>query len=696
MDIRRLLATSQVSTRLVALCVSMLVVSAISFGLLFYILTSQRTDHARQSEQERRLNVISQFAANFLSVRHAGGQLNSARLLGDANKIAAAKAQVDQAYVAFYAALADLGQFDPSSEATIRTAIDPVPGLVERAVAAFSEGREDRETLALLQRNMDIIDRTLRSATQVQVEKTQALREAADSRGVRGLRAAFVLMALMALAQGLLIWTVLRSILRPMRITIEAIRQVNEGAIALDLPPLRHDEFGEVARAVAHFRDRADKLFRLAYLDGLTGLGNGAHLQEQLSHLLAEVPRAGEVVALLLVDLDRFRAINDRHGVYRADRYLCEIASRLQRFVPPRGEVFRVGSDKFALVLTRLPGEALHSELQNEAEMLARAIAEPFAVASEVLTTTATIGIATSERDGGSDAQLLRSAEVAVEASKRHGRGRIRFADGSQTQRMRQRHVIANEINRGIAQNQFELHYQPIVDYARRRVVAAEALLRWRHPVRGLLTAGHFIEVAEEEGLIVRLGDESLRLAHEQARRWQNNGFQMRQAVNLSARQLQDGELLERLRHLRAATGLADCMIDLELTESALFDNSESTRGMLDVIRSQGYRLGLDDFGTGYSSLSYLLRLPIDKIKIDRQFVSDLEHKPKALALTVTTLAMAQSLDLAVVAEGVETRSQAELLLLEGCALQQGFYFSKALPPDEFMVWARAYDLEVQ
>lgn len=338
-----------------------------------------------------------------------------------------------------------------------------------------------------------------------------------------------------------------------------------------------------------------------------------------------------------------------------------------------------------------VPSESRLSDLQKIAESMLRSVSEPYALGSEVVISSMSVGIGISPEDGNTPDLLIGSAEAALHTAKRAGRNKIRFAGGQQTSAMRRRAALATDIARGLDLEEFELFYQPIIDYAERRVVGAEGLVRWRHPSRGLLNASEFIDAAEEEGLITRIGEHCLRLAHNQISDWQSRGIELRLAVNVSAQQVQDDSLLKILRDLHVGSDAAGS-IDLELTESALFDHSDQTRSMLDEIKRLGYRLGLDDFGTGYSSLSYIQRLPIDKIKIDRQFVATMDSRPQALAVVTAILSMARALHLDVIAEGVETEAQAARLLEVDCFLQQGFLYSRAVPPREFEKWVAAYE----
>jgi len=503
----------------------------------------------------------------------------------------------------------------------------------------------------------------------------------------------------MILADGivgvLLVLIVVRSIIRPLQAVTVALGQVNAGKREIDLPPVSGDEFGQMALALAQFRDGAEKLRRLAYHDPLTALGNRAKLEESLQAALQPRPPNEERTALFYFDLDNFRSVNDRLGHKAGDQYLCEAVTRLQRLLPAGTELFRYGGDKFIALIGDGPAaDAPDLRLREIADRALHGVAEPYRIGSDLLHMSVSIGIAVSPGDGPSAEHLISSAEAAGHAAKRSGRNNARFAGGQLTGLLRRQLALAGEIGRGLERNEFELFYQPIVDVENHQVVGAEALVRWRHPQRGLLLPGEFIQVAEDEGLIKALGERCLRIVHAQLRQWRGQGHEFRVAVNLSARQVQDAQILERLDELRKDDAAAAAMIELELTESVLFDSSESTRKTLEEIKRLGYRLGMDDFGTGYSSFGYLQRLPIDKIKIDRQFVADLGVSRQAEAIVSAMLALSQKLDLQIVAEGVETLLQMRMLHSQGCRLQQGFLFAPALPTLEFERWAAAYQLD--
>ncbi|MDB5978678.1 MAG: hypothetical protein JWR07_5438 [Nevskia sp.] len=681
--------------RLLGLCLALLTIFGGSSLLLGYLIQRNQTEQQAQQEQYRRFEIIqaTQQAINLL--RHNGGQLNSAILLKDAQLESQMRQALDQSRRDVDVQLVRLGSFDPASTRVIESALNEMPQYVQTAIAAIAAGKqaEAAPVLAELQRRLNLIEGTLAAASQREHLLAERIQREARERGVLAMRIAISMIVAGGIVGVLLVLIVLRSIIRPLQITTDALRQVNAGQLDIDLPPFRDDEFGQMALALRQFRDGAEKLRRLAYQDPLTGLGNRARLEESLQASLALQRQPDERLALFYFDLDNFRSVNDRLGHKAGDLYLCEAAARLRRLLPPGTELLRYGGDKFIALIE--DGTALDDapdlRLRLIADRVLLGMVEPYRTGSELLHMSVSIGIAASPGDGTSAEHLINSAEAAGHAAKRSGRNNARFAGGQLTGQLRRQLALAGEIGRGLELDEFELFYQPIIDVELHRVIGAEALVRWRHPERGLLLPGEFIQVAEDEGLIKALGERCLRLAHAQLRSWREQGLEFRMAVNLSARQLQDGKLLQQLDALRREDAAAAAMIELELTESVLFDSTENTRKMLEEIKRLGYRLGMDDFGTGYSSFAYLQRLPIDKIKIDRQFVVNLGISRQAEAIVSAMLALSQKLDLAIVAEGVETTQQMRILSEQGCRLQQGFLFSPALPVAEFMRWAEAY-----
>lgn len=680
--------------KLLALSWGLLLIFASSGLVLGYLIQRNQTEQTVLREQYRRFEIIQALQEAIGRYRHFGGQLNSAILVKNTQQEAELRPEQVRARTDVDAQLVRLGSFDAASQRTMSDALRTVEEDSHRGLQFLMAGNK-AEALPIIddvQRRLTLVDSTLAAVGARERARTEDVFVEAHARAALAIRLALAILATSFAGGTTLVLLVVRSIVRPLQVTTQAIRQVNAGELDIRLPPLSRDEFGEVALALRQFRDGAEKLRRLAYQDALTGLGNRAALEEGLEAALAQW-RGGQLqVALFYFDLDQFRLVNDRFGYRAGDQYLCEAASRLRRFIPAEAELYRYGGDKFIAVDTT-PGDAPPAAdgLGRMANAVLRGLSEPYLLGSTLLNMSVSIGIAAAPEDGHTAEQLISSAEAAGHAAKMSGRNNARFAGGMLSGQLRRRQVLAGDIRRAVEQGEFELFYQPIVDVRLRHVVGAEALVRWRHPERGLLAPDDFIQPAEEAGLIVAVGERCLQMAHSQLRLWRARGLELRVAVNLSGRQVQDAKVLEPLAQLRQDDAAAAAMMDLELTESVLFEPSETTRHALDQIRKLGYRLGMDDFGTGYSSFSFLRWLPLDKIKIDRQFVEDMAVSRQSAAIISAMIALAGRLDLEVVAEGVETPQQMEALLAQGCKLQQGFLFSPALPAAEFERWVAAY-----
>ena len=676
--------------KLLALSFGLLGIFASSGMVLGYLIERNQVEQTALREQYRRFEIIEGLQQAIGEYRHFGGQHNSAILVNDEAKKDESLKQRDEARKTVDAELERLASFDPASKQVITTALDTVEDASQRALQKLVVGDQAAATplIGEVERRFDLIQSTLASVSSREHSRTEQLFNDARARASLARRLAGAILGLATLAGLLLVFVVVRSLIQPLRSTIEAIRQVNAGQLEIDLPPATDDEFGEVALALRQFRDGAEKLRRLAYQDALTGLGNRAALEEQLEASLQSHRDGASRAALFYFDLDRFRSVNDRFGYRAGDQYLCEAASRLRRFIPAGAELFRYGGDRFvALVLLPAEQSADEDGMRRMADIILRGLSEPYLLRSQLLHMSVSIGIAHAPEDGQTAESLVSSAEAAGHAAKMSGRNNARFAGGMLSGKLRRELVLAGDIRRGLEQQEFELHYQPIIDVRSRQVVGAEALVRWRHPERGLIGPGAFIVGAEEAGLIDALGERCLNLAHAQLKQWRSRGLEIRVAVNLSGRQIQDAKVLQPLTRLQQEDPAAAAMMDLELTESVLFEPSESTRRALNEIRQLGYRLCMDDFGTGYSSFSFLRWLPLDKIKIDRQFVESIATSRQSAAIISAMLALAKRLGLEVVAEGVETPQQMELLSAQGCDLQQGFLYSPALAAAEFEQW---------
>ena len=423
----------------------------------------------------------------------------------------------------------------------------------------------------------------------------------------------------------------------------------------------------------------------LATRDALTSLPNRVLLHDRLEQAIVAAARARGRFAFMFIDLDRFKTINDSLGHDVGDELLKRVAARLTACVRASDTVARLGGDEFAVIVESL-GDGEDEGARHVAEKMILAMASPMLIGSQHLNTSCSIGISLYPADGKDSATLMKHADVAMYYAKEKGRNNYQFFSGEMNQRAQERLSIENYLRLALRRGELHLHYQPRIRVADGAVVAVEALIRWMHPRRGLLPPGKFIGVAEDSGLIVPMGEWVLERACRQLRDWQRRlGPGLKLSVNLSVGQVSDGERLYRAVDgaVRAA-GIEPSSLELELTESLLMQNVGEKAALLNRLGELGVGLAIDDFGTGYSSLSYLKKLPVDAIKIDSSFVSDIGRDPNDEAIIRAIIAMAHSLRLSVVAEGVETAAQLAALKALGCDEYQGFYASPALPPAEF------------
>lgn len=431
-------------------------------------------------------------------------------------------------------------------------------------------------------------------------------------------------------------------------------------------------------------QERSEQL--LAYLathNSCTGLPNRTLLLDRISQALAQARRHNLTVAILQIDLDNFKVINESLGHTVGDLLLKTVAQRFAKHHRTEDTLAHLGGDDFVLVLPDLP-DAQQAPLI--AEKLLEALKEPFSLAGHELFITASIGITLAPLDGQNAEILIKNADIALYQAKAQGRNTYKFFAQEMNSHSIARLTLGTELRRGLEREEFLLYYQPRVDLCSGKIVGMEALVRWQHPERGLISPGEFIYLAEETGLILPLGEWILRTACAQNRTWQQAGLPvLRVSVNLSARQLRQLDLLERIEQILAETGLRPEHLELEITESILMENLDSTRQILTGLHRAGITLAMDDFGTGYSSLSYLKRFPFDLVKIDRSFVRDLIQNTSDAALVRTIIAMAENLNLKSVAEGVENAEQFAFLHHYGCDYVQGYYFTPPVPAEEFV-----------
>ncbi len=443
------------------------------------------------------------------------------------------------------------------------------------------------------------------------------------------------------------------------------------------------DEHGKVRNYISVFRDISERkaaeeyIHKQANYDSLTGLPNRNLLQDRLDHALAVAQRHDGQAALIFIDLDRFKEVNDTLGHLVGDRLLQQVAERMRGCVRESDTVSRFGGDEFVILL-----EDIHhaSDAARVARNVLSALSYPIVVAEHQLLVGASIGITFYPADAEDADTLLRNADMAMYRAKESGRNTYEFYTSGMNRSVQRKVQLSAELHRAIEEDELELHYQPIVQLADRRLVGFEALVRWNHPELGAIPPDQFIPLAEETGLISALGDVVLESACRQARVWMDQNHEWTISVNLSSRQLALGLSVDGLHKILSDTGLPPERLTLEFTEGLMLDGSSDTLKWMRTARALGIRLAIDDFGTGYSSLSYLKQYPMDDLKIDRSFVRDIGSDKGNRELVEAILAIAQSMDLSIVAEGIEHPEQLAFLVQHGCHMGQGYYFSRPLP----------------
>ena len=436
------------------------------------------------------------------------------------------------------------------------------------------------------------------------------------------------------------------------------------------------------SRDVSERKKAQERAQYVSQHDVLTGLPNRLLMQDRLHQAITQARRNGGLVALMFIDLDRFKLVNDSFGHVIGDALLKQVAARLTHCLRDTDTVARLGGDEFTIML---PDAASAQVVGEVAQRVLSDFTQPFNDGEQEMYVSASIGISLFPRDGASSDELVKHADTAMYSAKDSGRNNYRYFTEDLNHEVREKVMLESGLRRAIERGELRLHYQPKIDLATNRVIGAESLVRWQHPTRGLIPPSKFIRVAEESGLIVPLGEWVLRAACEQVRAWQREGFDIQVAINVSARQFQQRNLADVVMGIMQDCGVDPQFVEIELTESAIMNDAEMSISTLERMKSRGIAISIDDFGTGYSSLSYLKRLPLDILKIDQSFVRDITTDHNDAAIVRAIIGLARSLNIKVIAEGVEDDNQLSFLNAYGCNYGQGYLFGRPLIPESLI-----------
>jgi len=454
---------------------------------------------------------------------------------------------------------------------------------------------------------------------------------------------------------------------------------------------------GEPENYIAIFNDITEQkntraqIDFLAHHDSLTGLPNRILLNDRLEMAISTAKRERKMLGILFIDLDRFKNVNDSLGHSVGDQILKEMGRRLSNIITTGDTVSRLGGDEFVVLFPKIKDEG---NLVDMTQALSEGLQQPYHVDGISLHLTPSIGIAMYPTDGNDPDTLIKNADAAMYLAKEKGRNNFQFYTPALNARTLDRLKLESDMRKALALGHFELHYQPLIVGSDGSLRGAEALVRWRHPVRGLIPPLEFIPLAEETGLIIPLGEWVLETAARQVTEWHQKGYvDLVVSVNISALQFRQSDFLERVEAILRSTNTKPQSIELELTESILMGDMDSSIQLLQNFCDLGYQIAIDDFGTGFSSLSYLRHLPIHMLKIDQSFVRDMLTEPASLAIVDSIITLATALGKGTIAEGVETEIECQMLLHHGCQLIQGYYFSKPLPAVDFERWVESNDI---
>ena len=430
-------------------------------------------------------------------------------------------------------------------------------------------------------------------------------------------------------------------------------------------------------------RDHKSQIAYITFHDPLTGLANRSLFYDRMEKSLSRAKRSASNLALMLIDLDRFKVINDSLGRDAGDLFLKAVAEQLKSLLRDTDTVARLSGDEFVVVLENVTKA---EDIENIASKILQVLAEPVDINGTEITCTASIGISLFPKDGDSTDKLLRHADLAMYRAKTAGKNRLQFYLKAMTDTAVNYLLLENDLRKAIENKDLVLFYQPQIDLQSAKVVGLEALVRWQHPEKGLVPPVEFIPLAEETGLIEPIGEWVLNHACERFKHWLDSGLNLGKiAVNLSARQFRQDNFDKIVQRALEASGLSAEYLELEITETSVMENAANTINMLNELNDMGLSLAIDDFGTGYSSLSYLKKFPIQKLKVDRSFIKDIDSNENDAAIAKSIIDLGHNMSLEVIAEGVERESQKEWLTAKGCDQVQGYFYSKPLSEEDLM-----------
>jgi diguanylate cyclase (GGDEF)-like protein len=536
------------------------------------------------------------------------------------------------------------------------------------------------------------------SLGKIRAEEAHVNREIAERLGELGQRhlSWIGLLLLLLVSVAVLVAVLLqRTLVRPIRQLSDAAREIEAGNFSTALPVNgRRDEVGTLVRAFSRMAEsivRHDRdMRRMAYTDSLTGLANRLAFRETLDHRLMQLRGVGRQLALLFADIDDFKRVNDTLGHDVGDEVLIHCANRICEAVQRAGgdiaDLARFGGDEFVILVH---GEGEHADVRARAahlaETLVAELSRPIVVQDRQVFLGTSIGLTLFPDDASGATMLMKNGDIAMYQAKVSGKSCYRFYSRAMDQAVTRRVRIEQDLRGAWERGELTLAYQPIYRVADKTLIGAEALLRWQHPVHGQVAPSVFIDVAEQSGLIETIGPAVIRAACRDAMRWRREGGEeLFVSINVSPRQLRSGDFHEQVMTALAESGLPPRLMHIELTETAVLGDEEQARRILSSLREAGIKIWLDDFGTGFSGLSHLRRVPVDGVKIDRSFIADVLRDPDDLALTTAIIAMAHSLGMTVVAEGVEKEGQCDLLRSRGCDLAQGYWLGHPMNMRDF------------